>query len=240
MSSTNRGNARNHADFYATPHWVVHRLLERLTLPGGTWLEPGAGEGNIIRAVHRPDVRWTALELRAECRPQLETLEPRPEVVITDKFVKKLADDQKPLCGRRFDVALGNPPFSLALEFVQESLELADTVVMLLRLNFLGSSKRAEFMRGHTPDVYVLPNRPSFTGKGTDSIEYAWFVWRHRDAGRSEGKLTLLAETPSTERRAPPEVLRHQTPRPEAADSISGSRPRAQQLWRRLSCPAAR
>lgn len=33
-------------------------------------------------------------------------------------------------------------------------------------------------MRSHTPDIYVLPNRPSFSGKGTDSIEYAWFVWR--------------------------------------------------------------
>jgi 16S rRNA A1518/A1519 N6-dimethyltransferase RsmA/KsgA/DIM1 with predicted DNA glycosylase/AP lyase activity len=173
MSSTNRGRARSSDDFYATPHWVVHRLLEKIVLPGGNWLEPGAGEGNIIRAVNRPDVNWTALELRKECRPHLQRIEPCPEIIITDKFVAKVEDRRKPLYGRKFDVALGNPPFSLALEFVQESLDLADTVVMLLRLNFLASSTRAEFMRSWIPDVYVLPNRPSFTGKGTDSIESA-------------------------------------------------------------------
>ena len=25
--------------------------------------------------------------------------------------------------------------------------------------------------------LYVLSKRPSFTGKGTDSAAYAWFVW---------------------------------------------------------------
>jgi hypothetical protein len=82
---------------------------------------------------------------------------------------------------------------------------------MLLRLNFLGSSVRAQFMRSHTPDVYVLPNRPSFTGNGTDSIEYTWFVWRHGNAGRAEGKLTLLSETPLAERQAWSKMLRAKT-----------------------------
>jgi hypothetical protein len=53
-------------------------------------------------------------------------------------------------------------------------------------------------MRARTPDVYVLPNRPSFTGGSTDSIEYAWFVWRTR-AARS-GTIRVLAETGREER----------------------------------------
>ncbi len=145
----------------------------------------------------RLDVRWTALELRAECRPHLELLVPRPEIIITDKFVSPgLPEVQKPLHGRRFDVALGNPPFTLDEEFVEESMKLADTVVMLLRLNFIGSSGRCAFMQKHPPDVYVLPDRPSFDGRGTDSIEYAWFVWQSGARSRDAGRVTVLNTTP--------------------------------------------
>lgn len=46
-----------------------------------------------------------------------------------------------------------------------------------LRLNFLGSKKRCKWLQADMPDVYVLPNRPDFTGDGGDATEYAWFVW---------------------------------------------------------------
>jgi len=55
---------------------------------------------------------------------------------------------------------------------------------MLLRLNFLASERRQEWMKTDTPDVYVLPNRPSFRGKGSDATEYAWFVWDTFSTGR--------------------------------------------------------
>jgi len=209
MSATNRGGIRHPADFYATPAWCVERLLERLHLRGGAWLEPGAGEGNLIRAVNRDDIRWTALELREECRPHLEMLAPVPEIIITDKFVAPgLHDSEKPLAGRRFDVAFGNPPFSLAQEFVQESLKVADTVVMLLRLDFLSSQERAPFMKSQVPDVYVIPDRPSFTGYRTDSSNYGWFVWRAADHGRPAGNLAILDRTPLEVRRRAAETAR--------------------------------
>ena len=100
---------------------------------------------------------------------------------------------------QRFDVVITNPPFSDAEAFLRRSLELADHVVLLLRLNFLASAKRAELMRERAPDVYVLPNRPSFDGKGTDSIEYAWFHWPARR--RRSGRIQVLPCTPASERR---------------------------------------
>ncbi len=36
------------------------------------------------------------------------------------------------------------------------------TVAFLLRLNFLGADERSDFWREYPPDIYVLPNRPSF------------------------------------------------------------------------------
>lgn len=49
---------------------------------------------------------------------------------------------------------------------------------MLLRLAFLESKKRCDFWQKHpVSKLYVLSERPSFTGAGTDATAYAWFVW---------------------------------------------------------------
>lgn len=193
MSSTNRGGKRSPADYYPTPGWCVHRLLEEVDLPGGHWLEPAGGEGAIIDAVSavRDDVAWSAVEIRDECRPGLLARTGRGRVRIGD-FVTQPGR-------KRFDVIITNPPFSMAEEFVRASLSRADHVVMLLRLNFLASAGRAELMRQHPPGVYVLPNRPSFDGKGTDSIEYAWFHWRGES--REVGQVRVLSTTSAVERR---------------------------------------
>lgn len=198
MSATNRGTVRNEADFYETPSWCVRRLLERLWLPGGSWFEPAAGHGAIIRAVnavHEEKVEWCACELRPEAWARLREVVDGPDLFVGIDFLNG------DFAGTDFAVVATNPPYSLAMEFVENALPLAPYVVMLLRLNFLGSAKRSAFFRGEMPDVYVLPNRPSFTGGGTDATEYAWFVWtpeRERRAGRQE----VLDKTPAHERKA--------------------------------------
>jgi hypothetical protein len=65
----------------------------------------------------------------------------------------------------KVDVIITNPPFSLGFEVAKKAVTEASHVVLLLRLNFLGSgtkSGRSDWLRMNPPDVYVLPNRPSF------------------------------------------------------------------------------
>jgi len=194
VSATNRGASRRKDDFYATPSWCVHRLIERLDLPGGQWLEPCAGNGAIVDAVHakRDDVSFVTNDLRK-----------RPYVEFNLDYLKH-ADKF-----RGFSVLMTNPPFSLAMEFIKAALANAPSesvVAMLLRLNFLASDGRRKFFAdsGLMPDVYVLPNRPSFTEDGkTDAAEYAWFVWpEDRGHWRDEGRIAVLASTPAEERRS--------------------------------------
>jgi hypothetical protein len=169
MSSTNRGGKRTPADFYPTPAWCIRRIVEAVDLPGGDWLEPGAGDGAVIRTVnqYRDDVNWFALDIVEACCTELRTIEPAVHVACRD-FIEAPVK-------RRYRVALTNPPYFLAEQFLCKCLQVADNVVFLLRLNFLASAKRSGLMRANTPDVYILPNRPSFSGRGTDSVEYAWF-----------------------------------------------------------------
>lgn len=176
--------AELHADdFYATPPWCVEALLRGSNLPSGRWLEPTAGDGAIAEEVlhHRSDVEWHLVESRVEemcCDGVLLSRLLRPDfptdrvasVEILD-FLTMLVPTQP------FDVVLGNPLFNLALEVIQHALTMSSVVCMLLRINFLASQKRAAWMREHTPSIYVLPKRPSFTGGKTDACEYAWFCW---------------------------------------------------------------
>jgi hypothetical protein len=71
-----------------------------------------------------------------------------------------------------------NPPFSESLEITDVALQMSTHVIMLQRLNWLGSKKRNAWWQENPPKgVMVLPKRPSFTGKGTDACEYGWFCW---------------------------------------------------------------
>ena len=211
MSSTKRGRERNRKDNYPTPKWCVKRLLEEIgaELPEGMWCEPCAGDGAIIMAVNEAlpgaRLRWTAIEIRAEGVAKLKKL-PMKLLVLHDntlKIMKRVGP---------WEVIISNPPFSQAMEIIVEAMQHAKHVIMLLRLNFLGSEERAEFMRRTQPDIYVLPNRPSFFKKRvrnkktgeisktlrdvTDSIEYAWFHWW----GGSSGRIRVLRSTPKIER----------------------------------------
>ncbi len=181
-------------DYYPTPAWCVRRLLEAVELPGGLWLEPAVGDGAIVRAVGelRDDVSWTTIDVRPEVEPDL-----------VGDFVAPLyaggVDRIMPPGG--WDVVVTNPPYQQALEFVVEARRRArSAVAMLLRLNWLASRERQALLARDMPDVYVLPDRPSFTGGGSDMTEYAWMVW-YRSPRLLPGRIRVLATTPLRERR---------------------------------------
>lgn len=178
MSATNRGAERKAYDFYATPIDVVLNFLEKqniskLNQGGGVILEPSAGTGNIIKALNTyyKDRKIEACEIRQE--EELGLKEISDEVIIGN-FLELDID-------KKYDVIIGNPPYSLAREFVEKSLNcLKDdgVLIFLLRTAFLESKSRYEFwQKNPLSGLYTLSKRPSFTGKGTDATSYSWFVW---------------------------------------------------------------
>jgi hypothetical protein len=183
MSSTNRGAERRTDDAYMTPAWCVHRLLDVWEPRSGRYLEPAIGRGNIVRACNFHPDRWLWFDIR-------------PDVVDNPRDFLTVAE--VPL---GITAVITNPPYCLAEEFVRHSRKLCPDadLVFLLRIAFLASQARLPLWRDvGTPDIFVLPNRPSFTGHGTDSSDYAWFRWPVEKSDR--GDVRVLAETPKAER----------------------------------------
>jgi hypothetical protein len=219
VSSTGRGGKRCEADFYETPEWVTARLLD-VWKPGrdALLIEPAVGNGAIIKAMNKllpdPASFWLGYDIRDMAVHHLCRF--RQTDFLADGA--QLATDLTEVCwgfaeeGKSFRTmhVITNPPFSVAEEFLRKSRLLYPTadLVFLLRLNFLASIERLPLWRDlGVPDVHVLPNRPSFTGAGTDSCEYAWMIfhaWAEVPLLRtpSQGFLTILPETPKTVRAA--------------------------------------
>lgn len=184
MSATKRSDSRHPGDFYRTPTWCLDELLsvERIA---GTVLDPGCGDGAILS--HLAEVPAVSWALGVEVDPILagtaavSGTRGRLDVHTGDflAYAEELPDSAA------FDAVVGNPPYKQAAEFARAALGCVrpgGKVALLLRLNFLGSSRRRLDLVGmgsRLAHVVVLARRPSFTGDGrTDSCEYAWFVWQ--------------------------------------------------------------
>ncbi len=174
ISATNRGSKRVEADFYATPIHVVEKFLKNHQLNlHKPLLECSAGNGNIIKTIDKQfyTTRIDSVEIRKEEETKLNEF--CDNVYIQD-FLSFVPD-----CN--YGTIISNPPFSIAQEIIEHCFDISSLnteIIMLLRLAFLESKKRYDFWQKHpVSKLYILSERPSFTGKGTDATAYAWFVW---------------------------------------------------------------
>jgi hypothetical protein len=166
MSAKGRGTTPIANDAYPTPYWAVHRLLDVLPIRDwlpGRWLEPAVGSGAILDAVgdHESCMlidtypNWTTVDVRA-----VESSDRRAVHWPSTNFLEQFGSS------KLFDVAITNPPFSLAFEFAKKMTKIARHSFLLTRLNILEAGKksgRLKWLRENTPDVYVLPDRPCFS-----------------------------------------------------------------------------
>ena len=106
----------------------------------------------------------------------------------------------------------------MAREFIEHTFDLFPRahVVFILRLNFAASEKRHDLMSRFPPDVFVLPNRPSFRNGKTDATEYAWFVWPP-EKRRSNGAFKVLSLTDRSKKLVLDRIVEANEPKPEVA-----------------------
>lgn len=154
------------ADFYPTPAWATHALIDNEEFRGSIW-EPACGNGamsevlkltgNSVLSTDLHDYGWGCTDV---------------DFLGDLSFVPS-------------DNIVTNPPFNLAEEFVRKALELANRkVAMLLRLAFLEGQDRAKGLFTTAPPtrVWVFSERITFYPSGiqtagSGTMAYAWFVW---------------------------------------------------------------
>ena len=166
---------RDVLDRYYTPDRLARACVETLTLrPGERILEPSAGGGAFLRALGAlPIGNITAIDINPAAPAR------RHHPVIEADFVDHVPE-------RLYDWVIGNPPYGRAEDHIRHALTISTSVAFLLRLAFLESASRRAFWAGPgncLRSIHVLAQRPSFTGGGTDSAAYGWFVWQSSYSG---------------------------------------------------------
>jgi hypothetical protein len=209
MSSTNRKDAaeRHVSDYYVTPVSEVEKFLAALYWHRGVLgplpqenslkiLDPCAG-GDVEHAMSYP-----AALANSDWTPYislLDTIDVREDSLASIKgdFLTMPTEQ----LNAPYDIVMSNPPFNIALDFIQKSLTLVrpgGLVIMLLRLNFFGTKTRNEWLRANMPLLtYVHAKRMSFGkskhGKAaTDSVEYMHAVWQAGEHPPFSGLQVLL------------------------------------------------
>lgn len=160
-------------DFYATPSEAVYALIDNVDIRGKIW-EPACGTGSISKILEDTgfDVLSTDIVYRGYGEhDSVDFLKCQPDASVRRNIVT-------------------NPPYNLALDFVEHAIDLVDNdflVCMLLKLTFLEGQKRRNFFAQYPPQyVYVFSKRIGCARNGdfeemkrqSSAVAYAWFIWK--------------------------------------------------------------
>jgi hypothetical protein len=157
-------------DFFPTPAWATHALIENEVFDGDIW-ECACGNGAMSQVLSNTGQR----------------------VMSSDLFNRGFGDAGIDFLesSNRISNIITNPPYNSAEGFVRKGVELAQKkFALLLRLAFLEGGNRARTIFKDTPPsrVWVFSERITFypaetEQKGSGTTAYAWFVW-DKDAGQ--------------------------------------------------------
>jgi len=186
-------------DRYYTPEWVVDMCLE-MVLPviclrkPKTILEPSAGTGRFVSALRNryPEAQILAIDNDTGVGPWSEA-----DHSLHADYLKWPKPDI------RFDLTIGNPPFTYTGEFCEHALTMSKAVVFVARYGFLSSAKRVPFWRKLRPShIFNMANRPNYDvppefqevyeDAGGDFCEYCFVCW-----AKQNNEVTLFEWLPS-------------------------------------------
>lgn len=155
---------RDGPDFFPTPAWATHALIDNEKFKGDIW-ECACGDGSMSTV------------LRTTGQP----------VISTDLYDRRYGETGIDFLSvhRRVANIITNPPYNSAEGFLNAAVQRAEKkVALLLRLAFLEGVNRQRTIFSVIPParVWVFSERITFYAsgaevKGSGTTAYAWFVW---------------------------------------------------------------
>lgn len=171
--TTKRFADLNGPDFYPTPRWATHALIESEPFDGDIW-EPACGDGSMSDVLAETGNRVISSDLydRGYGEAGVDYLSTK----------------------RRVANVITNPPYNAAEGFVAKSLQVVEKkFALLLRLAFLEGVNRANTIFHVNPPsrIWSFSERITFYPKGaivagSGTTAYAWFVWDKEHTGKTE------------------------------------------------------
>jgi len=162
-------------DFFPTPAWATHALIENESFAGDIW-ECACGNGAMSQVLSETSAR----------------------VESSDLYDRGFGEAGVDFLGtsRRATNIVTNPPYNAAEGFVEVGLKAAERkFALLLRLAFLEGANRQRTIFGAAPParVWVFSERITFypegaVQRGSGTTAYAWFVWDKDAIGPTELK----------------------------------------------------
>ena len=162
-------------DFFPTPRWATHALLDNEEFFGDIW-ECACGSGDMSEVIKSFGY----------------------DVYSSDLYDRGYGDVGVDFltASRSASNIITNPPYNSAEKFIHHALNQAKRkVALLLRLAFLEGINRYNTLYSICPPsrVWVFSERITFYPSGVDrrgsgTTAYAWFVWDLEDKGVVELK----------------------------------------------------
>ena len=173
MPTTRRRADLDGPDYYPTPRWATHALIDNEQFIGEIW-ECACGDGamaEVLAEIGNP-VHASDLYDRGYGQTGLDFL-------TTERSAQNI---------------ITNPPYHSAEGFVLKGHEQAERkFALLLRLAFLESARRYRTIFDTCPPsrVWIFTERITFypkdaTRAGSGTTAYAWFVWDKDYSGPTE------------------------------------------------------
>jgi len=197
---TKSERGRSPRDLYITPPELALEAMIRFLADEGlskreiiASLDAGCGTG-----VWGDAVKWFAYydpQRGTAYHPLIDGIDLEPNIEPINVYDNVWKMDFLDLHDGGYNLIFGNPPYSLAEEFIRHSFDLLEDngyIYFLLRLSFLeGLDRRKQQMFEHLKKVYVCVRRPSFfsshgNAHTTDSMAYAMFLWQKGYTGKTE------------------------------------------------------
>ena len=153
-------------DYYATDPKAVDYLLKHETFDHNIW-ECACGEGNISKRLEKYGYNVKSTDLVYRNFGEKESV----------NFLMQY---------EKFDGdIITNPPFKIALEFIQKALELSKRkVAMFVKLQFLETQKRYKelFLKNPPSKIYIFVKRMKCFKNNEQTtygsaISFCWIVW---------------------------------------------------------------
>lgn len=173
--TTKRFADLNGPDFFPTPAWATHALIDNEELKGKIW-ECACGDGAMSSVLEMTGntVFSSDLHDRGYGQAGIDFLNEK----------------------RKVNNIITNPPYNSAEGFVAQGIKLANKkFALLLRLAFLEGVNRSKTIFSRVPPsrVWIFSERITFypkdaERKGSGTTAYAWFVWDKDAPNRTELK----------------------------------------------------